>query len=307
MPAADVAVHSNQTARTSSPWGFPVREDIAFTDAQGGEQRGLAKRTLEVLEKLHAPLRKILAPDEVVLYVARGQTMPSKAERYLLGVQSHYLSQSLLVLTNRRLLDFALKRTGEWDRGARGARWGDVKSARLAGLLYGKLHLEYRQGTRDTYWRLRKDAAKKVKMLLDVLLPAAAEEALPELAMTSYCPACFAALTPGVYVCSGCGQKFKNAKTALLHALVIPGGGYFYVNLHLWGIAHAFVDLSLFVSVLLWVLAALGIVPPQPTPGITPGKLACAFLAAIPGAMLALEIWLALRVARRKIHRFMPE
>jgi hypothetical protein len=35
VPAAEIAIHSNLKATISSPWGFPLREDVPFTDIQG--------------------------------------------------------------------------------------------------------------------------------------------------------------------------------------------------------------------------------------------------------------------------------
>jgi hypothetical protein len=144
-------------------------------------------------------------------------------------------------------------------------------------------------------------------MLLDILLPAAAGDTSPAQAMASFCPECLGALTPGVYACPHCGLKFRNEKSAALHALVIPGGAYFYVNLNLWGIAHAFIDVGLFASAILWVLAAAGKAPPQPIPGGPPGKLLCLYFASVPTVILALELWLAIRIARRAVKNFIPE
>ena len=91
MPAAEIAVHPDQPVRICSPWGFPVREDVAFTDLHGVERRGRREsgpggRS----KKLQEPLRKILEPGEAVLYFARGQIMPGKLQRYTQGTQSHY-------------------------------------------------------------------------------------------------------------------------------------------------------------------------------------------------------------------------
>ena len=122
--------------------------------------------------------------------------------------------------------------------------------------------------------------------------------------MASFCPECLAALTPRVYECPTCRLKFKNEKSALVYALLLPACGYFYVNLNLWGLLHAFIDLALFSSAFLWVLAALGRVPPQPTPGGPPGKLACFCSQA---SRLRYWLWkflLAARIARNAVRKF---
>jgi hypothetical protein len=307
VPAAEITIHPHQTVRTSSQWGFPLREDVAFTDSHGIEQRGAGKRVNRAIEKLQSPLRKILEPDEVVLYFAQGQIMPGLPERYLLGVQSHYLAPVGLIATNRRLLHLSLKRNGQWNRNVRCARWADVKEVHVTGILYGKLHFEFGQGSKIVYWRIHKDAAKKFRLLLDVLLPASAGGTPEALSMASLCPQCFAALTPGVYECPRCRLKFKNEKTAVRHALLIPGGGYFYAGLNLWGVAHAFIDVGVFSSAIVWALAALGKVRPPPLPGAPPGQFTYFLLAAILAAILVLEIWLAIRIARKAIRNFIPD
>ena len=307
MPTAQIPLYSNQAVRLSTRSGILLREDSAFTNSRGVEERSLRKRSEKVLDTLQEPLRRMLEPEEAVLYIARGQIMPGKPERYMLGVQSHYLAPAVLILTNRRLLHLSLQLNGRWNRNMRSARWGDVKRGDVTGFLYGKLHIEYRCGSKEIYWRIRKDAAKKIQLLLDVLLPASRGETSEALAMASFCPACLAALTPGVYECHRCRLKFKNEKTALLHALLIPGGGYFYTGFGLWGVAHALIDVSALLSAIFWALAAMGRVQPQPLPGVPPGKFAYSLVAGILATALALDIWLAIRVARNAIRNFIPD
>jgi hypothetical protein len=232
--------------------------------------------------------------------------MPGWPERYLLGVQSHYLERAVLILTNRRLLYLSLKRNGQWNRGLRSARWGDLKEVHLDGRLYGKLHIEYLRGSRETYWRIRKDDAKKIQLLLDVLVPASAGETSVALAMASFCPECLSALAPGIYHCPHCRLKFKDEKSALRHALLIPGGGHFYADLNLWGIMHAFMDVALLFSTILWTLAAVGIVRPPPLPWTPHGKGVFTFIAAVLATILLTDIWLSLRVARHAVKNFIP-
>jgi len=65
-----------------------------------------------------------------------------------------------------------LRWSGKWNRNVRSARWGDIKEAHITGFRYGKLHLEYASGAKEVYWRIRKDAAKKIEFLLSVFVPA---------------------------------------------------------------------------------------------------------------------------------------
>ncbi len=306
MPAADIAVHPDQPVRTNSPWGFPVREDVAFTDLHGIARRGAGKGARGAIKKLQEPLRKILEPGEVVLYLARGQVMPGKLQRYTQGTQSHFLRPGALILTNQRLLHLSLKWNGKWNRNLRSARWGDVKEGHVTGLRYGRLHLEYRQGLKETFWRIPKSGARKIQLLLDILLPASAGETSTALSMASYCPDCLAALTPGIYQCRHCGLKFKNGKTLLLHALLIPGGAYFYVGYDLFGVAHASVDMTILSSLVGWVLALMGRVPPHMRVAAPPTQFTYVVLTAFLASALVYDIGMSIRIARNAIRNFIP-
>ena len=97
MPAAEIAIHSNLKVAFSSPWGFPLREDIAFTDAQGGDGGSLARRSKSVLQQLQKPLGKILEPDEAVLYFTHGQLMPGVPPgKWAFTLSAFILTASLL-------------------------------------------------------------------------------------------------------------------------------------------------------------------------------------------------------------------
>jgi len=307
VPAAEVTVHPDQPARIRSPWGFPLREDIAFTDLHGVERRDASRRARQALEKLQEPLRKILEPDEVVLYFARGQIMPGKLQRYTQGTQSRFLAPAALILTNRRLLHLSLRWNGRWNRNVRSAHWGDVKEGHVPAFRFGKLHLEYRQGSKETYWRIPKDAAKKIQLLLDILLPAPAGETSAALSMVSFCPKCLAALMPDVYECRRCGLKFKDGKTLLLHALLIPGGAYFYVGFDLFGVAHACLDVAIISSLIGWVLAFMGRVQPHLQVGAPPTRFAYGVLTTFLASILVFDICMSVSIARNAIRNFIPD
>ena len=60
------------------------------------------------------------------------------------------------------------------------------------------------------------------------------------------CPRCTAELQPQVYLCTRCGQVFKNREKAQKLSMLVPGGGYFYVG-H-WGLSIAHVLAETFLS-----------------------------------------------------------
>jgi hypothetical protein len=302
MPTAQIPVHTDQSVRLSSHFGIPLREDTAFTN-----RRGIRKRAEQALDKLQEPLRKMLEPDEAVLYIARGQIMPSRVEQFFLGVHAYYLAPAMLVLTNRRLLHLFVTWNGMWKRGIRSARWGDMEEAKVKGLLSAKLRIKYRDGKKEIYWRMRSDDGKKIQLLLEVLLPTAAGETSPALSMTSVCPDCRSALTPGLYECPQCRLKFKDERTALRRSLLIPGGGFFYTGHTLLGMAHCLVDLVLLFYLAISVLVALGAVQPEPTPGGAPqDRFAALVVVAFLAILLGLHKWITTRISRNLIRNYIP-
>ena len=307
MPAAEVQIHSTQQVKISAPWGFPLREDVAFTNAAGADAGRLATRARKALERLQKPLGKILEPGEVVLYFTSGQIMPDSPERFMLGVAYRVLTRAGLIVTNRRLLYVTLKKNGEWNRGLRGVYWGDVKEFRISGSLRGKLELKYLAGSGETYYHIPKAAVEKLRLLLDTLITASRGEMSAARGVVSLCPQCIAQLSPGIYQCANCRMKFKDESGALLHGLFIPGGAFFYSGLDLLGIAHAFLDVSILFSAIAWVMAAMGKIRPPAMQGAPPIRWIYGVAAGILIAFLLADVWVSIRVARKLVRRFIPE
>ena len=230
MANADLQVHTGQVPRLTSRAGVRVREDTVYADHRGREQKGVRKRADKALDKLQETLAKVLEPDEAIMYVARCQAPAGILEQFAFGWYIYYVTATVLVFTNRRLLHFLVRRDGSWKKSLRSLRWGDLSEAKVHGLFGPRLRLKYQDGKVETYWGLRRGDAKTVKILLPVLLSASPGETSPAQAMSSLCPECFAGLSPGVYQCSRCGLTFKDEKTMVRRSLLIPGGGYFYTG-----------------------------------------------------------------------------
>ncbi len=112
-------------------------------------------------------------------------------------------------------------------RSLRCARWGDLEEAKVKGLLGGRLQIKYRNGSKEIYSGIGRGDANAIRRLLEAILPAAAGETSSALAMTSLCPDCRSPLSPRVYECPQCRIAFKNEKTLMQRAWLIPGGGFF--------------------------------------------------------------------------------
>lgn len=308
VPTPDYPIHSNQSARIGTNSGLRLREDTAYTNAKGEENKGIHKRTDQSLEKMQETLRRVLEPDEAILYVARARERLSLVEQFFLGWHAVFASDSiLLVLTNRRLLQFRVDSSGKWGQGVKGVRWGDLKEAKVKGLSGKMLYLTYLDGKKESFWQIRGDDGKKIELIVQTFLPAAAGESTSAQGGVSMCPSCFAPLTPEVYECNRCHQVFKNKSTLNQRAYLIPGGAYFYTGHRFLGVTAFLGESILLVMTAVWILVALGMPDPfsdSSNPPATPGE--AFFLAAIFLAFIAFTKFVGLTHGRRAVEKFIP-
>lgn len=85
MANPDFRVHPEEPSRLGTLQGVRIREDSLFANYRGREKKGIRKRAEKIFEKLGEEFRRVLAPDEAVLYVARCQAPVSTLERTTLG------------------------------------------------------------------------------------------------------------------------------------------------------------------------------------------------------------------------------
>jgi len=268
-------IHPNQAPRTNTIAGIAVREDLLFTNHKGEEKPKLRKEATKALEAFQGILPRLLEPQETVWYVTRATAPLSTVEQLTLGWYGYAMYGVVLVLTNRRLLRMRVrgKSFGGWTwlRGVMATPWGDVAEAKVKGWLSRTLLLKYRDGRKERYWHVRSQAAKKMKLLLPVLLDAGAGETTAAQGMVSLCPDCCQVLQPRVYECGQCRLPFKDEKTLLWRNYLLPGGGYLYTGWGVPGVLHAIVDCFLILDIVLFGLYALRVVaPPAPKPGQIP-------------------------------------
>jgi hypothetical protein len=266
VPVRDILIHAELAPQLVDHDGVLLREDSLYTNRKGKEKRGIRKRAEEALGKLKDTLAAVLEPDEAVLYLARAQAPVSPLEQLTFGIYIYSVTASLLVFTNRRLLDFHLDAGSfgrwKWTHGLRSVRWGDLQQARAKGLLARSLELRYRNGKKETYRLARWEDANKVKMMLENLLHASAGESTPAQAMVPLCPDCYAILPERAAECHGCQLRFKTDRELIWRSVLFPGGGYFYAGYWTLGVLDALVEGFLLFAVAAWLLAAVGFSEP---------------------------------------------
>ncbi len=253
----DLAIHPNVAPRPASCHGLRIREDVAFTNAKGEEDKGTRKRVSKVLEKIAAVLPRVLAQDETILYAARVQAPISFWEQYGLGWYVYRVTSTALVFTNRRILHLGVDSSGKWKGNLRAVAYGDLAKAEPKGWIGGVLWLTYKNGKKEKYWNIRGGGVKKLKAMLAVLLPAGAADSTPAQGMVSLCPECVAPLTEKVYFCAKCGLVFKDESTMKKRSWLIPGGGYFYCGQTFLGVVDFLAEAWLTLLLLFWLGSAV--------------------------------------------------
>ena len=257
MADPNLPIHSTRLPQITPGSALSVREDVAFSDAQGHERPRVRKAADQTFSRLQEILPRVLQSREVVLYVLAAQAPISPLAQLFLGWQAYGFTRAILVLTNLRLLRFRIRSKGwnrwVWDQGLQSVALGDISEARVKGFfLSPQLSLHYRDGRKERYWRLRMRDAKKLKTILPPLLQNSTGAVSPTGGMIPLCPKCLATLSPNTYRCSQCGQVFKDEKT-LRRFLLIPGGEYFYVGQNHIGALHG-------LAQTMWLLAVLAVV-----------------------------------------------
>lgn len=308
-------IHSNQTPRTSTIGGIPVREDLLFTNAKGDEKPALRKAAETSLDKLKQVLPRLLEPGETVLYITAAVTALNFMEQMTLGVYAFQLKGVTLVFTDRRLLRFRRKSKGlrdwEWSRGLQMVRWGDVGEATVKGWLVRVLTLKYRTGRKETYRITGFGPGKKVGVLMPALVPPGTGGAGASTGqdIACVCPECFKPLALQTYQCAGCGLQFKNEKTLLWRNFLVPGGGFFYTGWTWLGFLQMLPDLFLTFGILYFALVAAHVLPPPPP---DPGQKAttpadAVVITVILLVLLLLENSVSWLHTRKLVRDFIPE
>jgi len=111
----------------------------------------------------------------------------------------------------------------------------------------GKLVVQYAKfGRTEKFRAFAVQERKKIRALLQKKIPLSGTK-IQLAGRTHLCPRCAHRLVEKKYTCAKCRLSFKTSSVAAILAILLPGGGYFYVRQFLIGVLDAVVEIFLLI------------------------------------------------------------
>jgi len=228
-------------------FGLPVDRETLFSNHKGIYKKRAEKRQRKLFVKI-AFLKPFLKKGEHVLLVTTGYSPLNSLAQYLTGFVFVYLKRSLFVFTNYRIFHIPATSNYKYKNSIAQVAYAGCQSIVLKG---GTLIVQYgRAGNKknDKFKAIAGSERRKIRLLLKKKIPhSSIKEQLS--ARMHLCPRCTHVVTEGMKKCGKCQLQFKSKQVAALSALLIPGGGYFYIRQYLLGFLHALLEIVLAVLI----------------------------------------------------------
>lgn len=234
--------------------GLPVDTALLFSDEKHTGNEKTAKKRAKLLAKASF-LTAFLDPDEKVVFVTTGCSPFGKRE-----LRAHAVSfvmtakRSLLVFTDKRIFHILTTPKYEYRGSIAQMFYADCRRLYVKGTT---LFVEYRTGKKEQFRCIPKGDGAVIGRITEGVPEAAVPSDVPE--RNHLCPSCTHVLRPDTVTCPGCGLEFKSKAKALRYAILLPGGGYFYLRRWDTAIGHVVVELFFgFMAVMDFRLVVLG-------------------------------------------------
>lgn len=228
-------------------FGLPVDREILFSNHKDIYKKRVEKRQRKLIVKISF-LKPFLKKGEQVLLVTTGYSPLNSLAQYLTGFVFVYLKRSLLVFTNYRILHIPATANYTYKNSIAQVVYAGCQSIKLKG---GTLIVEHVRAGFKKIEKFRSIAGperKKIRALLKKRIPLSATKG-QHAARMHLCPRCTHRLATGMKKCPKCRLQFKSKSIAVLSALIIPGGGYFYIRQYLLGLLDALLEIVLAVLI----------------------------------------------------------
>jgi hypothetical protein len=242
-------------------FGLPVDLAVIFSNYKNAYKKRIEKRQRWFIVRLSF-LKPFLELDEKIMQVTTGHSPTTIFEKMGLGWFFVYLKRSLLVFTDRRIFHIPTTPAYRYRNSVAQIPYRLCRSISMKGR---NLILVYKaSGVTEKFFSLAGREKKKIKAILNAV-PVSNDGAAAG-GRTHLCPRCAAPLSVSGYACRRCHLRFKTGSLATLMAVLLPGGGYFYIRQHFLGVMSAILEIFL--------LAVVGTTYSNPVHGDKPFLLA---------------------------------
>ena len=228
-------------------FGLPVDSEILFSNHKDIYKKRIEKRQRKLIVKISF-LKPFLKDGEHVLSITTCYSPLNSLAQYLTGFAFVYLKRSLLVFTNYRILHIPATADYRYNNSIAQMAYRGCQSIVLKG---GTLIVQFERagnGKIEKFKAIATSERKKIRSLLQKKIPIAGTRG-PLSARIHLCPRCTRKLAAGQNKCEKCQLQFKSKFNAMLSALLIPGGGYFYIRQYLLGSLDALLEIGLVVLI----------------------------------------------------------
>ena len=224
-------------------FGLPVDREILFSNHKDIYKKRIEKRQRKLIVKISF-LKPFLKNGEQVLSITTGYSPLNSLAQYLTGFAFVYLKRSLFVFTNYRILHIPATADYSYNNSIAQVAYGGCQSIVLKG---GTLIVHFERagnGKVEKFKAIASSERRKIRSLLKNKIPIAGTTG-PLSARIHLCPRCTGKLAAGQKKCEKCQLQFKSKFNAALSALLIPGGGYFYIRQYLLGFLDGLLEIVL--------------------------------------------------------------
>jgi multisubunit Na+/H+ antiporter MnhE subunit len=224
-------------------FGLPVERKVLFSNHKNVYKKRIEKRQRKLFVKI-GPLKPFFRKNEHILLVTTGYSSLSSLGQYLTGLAFSYLKRSIFVFTNQRIIHLPTTSLYKYKNSLAQIAYAGCQSITLK---RGTLVVQYAKfGQIEKFKAIAVRERKKIRALLKKSIPMTGTKS--HLAGRIHlCPRCAHRLVEKKYECPNCQLNFKSKFVAAILAILVPGGGYFYVRQFLIGALAAMLEIFLLV------------------------------------------------------------
>ena len=228
---------------SSQVFGLAVDRNVLFSNHKEVYKKRIEKRQRKLFVKIGS-LKPFLRRNESILLVTTGYSPLNSLAQYLTGFVFSYLKRSIFVFTNQRIIHLPTTSSYKYKNSIAQIAYAGCQSIVMRG---GTLIVQYAKfGKIGKFKAIAVQERKKIRALFKKRIPLSGTKG--QLAGRIHlCPRCTHRLVEKKYTCANCRLNFKTSSVAAVLAILLPGGGYFYVRQFLIGALDAVVEIFLLI------------------------------------------------------------